>query len=140
MGHSRLYRQTMASERWRIVRGEAAWRSGYRCQACGSGGYLEGHHWRGYRMLGRESPEDVQMLCLACHRRAHQRGFLPLSVVFGAIAISGGLLIVRWIVEMLVRSIFGFQVLWVGGACSPPPPVASAPSRGDPPRYGATQP
>ncbi len=72
--HSTLYRNVMQSERWRDVRREALRRSRYRCERCGARGVrLDGHHWRGYGMLGRESPSDVMMLCARCHADAHGR-------------------------------------------------------------------
>jgi hypothetical protein len=78
--HSEAYRAVLASDRWRWVRAEAVRRAGYRCERCGAPGRLDGHHWRGYRMLGHEAPEDVVMLCRACHNRAHGRASLRLLV------------------------------------------------------------
>ena len=37
------------------------------CAACGDGGPIEAHHWRGY---DKEFHLDVQWLCVPCHKKA----------------------------------------------------------------------
>jgi phage terminase large subunit GpA-like protein len=63
----------MRSERWHRLCTEGRRRARWRCERCGRRELLEGHHWRGYGMLGRETLEDVLMLCEKCHARAHGR-------------------------------------------------------------------
>src|SRR5215471_13465563 len=65
------YSSVISSQRWRHVRQAALARAHYRCEQCGKRARLDGHHWRGYSMLGREQPGDVRMLCRPCHDRAH---------------------------------------------------------------------
>jgi 5-methylcytosine-specific restriction endonuclease McrA len=43
---------------------------GDHCERCHCRYRLELHH-RTYKRLGRELPEDVELLCWACHRREH---------------------------------------------------------------------
>jgi 5-methylcytosine-specific restriction endonuclease McrA len=72
--HSALYERVMRSDRWKRIRELALIRANYRCQGCGVSNMtarLEGHHWKGYGMLGRELPGDIQILCQYCHQRAH---------------------------------------------------------------------
>lgn len=53
------------------------------CEDCGNTlkhGHIHAHHTT-YKRLGREYPEDLQILCLICHERRHKHAeFLPHSV------------------------------------------------------------
>ena len=60
------YLAYMASAEWRQTAAAAKSRAGYRCERCGATGRLEVHH-RTYDRLGREWPEDLQVLCPSCH-------------------------------------------------------------------------
>ena len=88
-GHplSNLYVNTLKSERWAKVRSAMADLTKGRCERCDPYAYvtavrggarpptaigrLEVHHLH-YGTLGRERPQDVAILCPACHERAHR--------------------------------------------------------------------
>jgi 5-methylcytosine-specific restriction endonuclease McrA len=42
--------------------------AGFACERCGCGEWLQVHH-KHYRNLGHEPPEDLEVLCVACHRK-----------------------------------------------------------------------
>jgi 5-methylcytosine-specific restriction endonuclease McrA len=71
-----FYREYLASDRWRERRAEALKTAGYRCSRCGkyasasAGAGLQVHHLT-YAHLGQELPEDLQVVCTACHRAVH---------------------------------------------------------------------
>ncbi len=53
---------------------EVAERAGYRCQACGRGDtVLELHHRISLADGGRDHPDNMVLLCTACHDWAHGR-------------------------------------------------------------------
>ena len=62
------------SKGWKSVRYWALERADYKCQQCGlNEGYgLHVHHLN-YSHLGHEFPEDVVVLCEACHKAEHQK-------------------------------------------------------------------
>lgn len=99
--YSEYYKSVIASSRWRSVRGEALRQAGYRCQDCGTRGQLDGHHWRGYRMLGHETPSDVRMLCRPCHNRAHGRSRR-----------RSGSLVLRAIAVVFLGDLLGHSLGW----------------------------
>lgn len=49
------------------------------CESCGAVKSLQVHHLN-YDRLGDERLEDVAVLCLDCHERAHGRKFTPPAV------------------------------------------------------------
>ena len=68
------YYEAISSPHWRQIRHVALKRSGNRCENCHQfSRSLDGHHWRGYAMLGQETPADIKMLCRPCHDWAHGR-------------------------------------------------------------------
>jgi len=75
--HSAEYEAVMRSERWRALCRKRGRELGWRCERCGYRGRLEGHHWRGYSSLGKETPWDVEMLCGRCHAWRHGRVYWP---------------------------------------------------------------
>lgn len=73
-GHySKKYLDVLSSPAWQHVREQALNRAGWRCEECGRRTRLDGHHARGYGMLGHETAADVRMLCRSCHDRTHGR-------------------------------------------------------------------
>lgn len=70
----RLYTKYIASNAWMRVRVRVFNRRGVQCEKCGStdGTRLDIHHLT-YERLGFERDEDLQILCQACHRKAHGR-------------------------------------------------------------------
>jgi len=71
---SKEYRQYLESFDWKIKRKSAIERAGHRCQVCGmyprQGQYLEVHH-KTYTNLGRESFDDLLVVCPDCHNDKH---------------------------------------------------------------------
>jgi hypothetical protein len=65
------YRDYLSSSDWQSKRRLALERAGNRCQLCASRSkQLEVHH-NSYKRLGHEEPEDLIVLCRACHQRFH---------------------------------------------------------------------
>lgn len=84
------YEEYIASPRWRVLRGEALARDGYRCRGCGATDRLEVHHVRYGDPLGTETVDDLTTLCggpTGCHhaiteairRRRYVRRAHPLT-------------------------------------------------------------
>lgn len=69
-----LYAKYLKSDHWRQRRAQALHDAGYRCNDCGRHAYeagpLEVHHLTYARLFG-ELPEDLKVLCRACHGRRH---------------------------------------------------------------------
>ena len=66
------YYEYLVSPWWTARKAAVIRYRGYRCQRCGlkpSNG-LQLHH-RTYVRLFRELPEDLELLCVDCHRREH---------------------------------------------------------------------
>lgn len=63
------YARYIRSPEWAEKRAYALSRSGGKCQRCTHKTGLEVHH-RHYRSLGNEQPEDLEVLCKACHQQA----------------------------------------------------------------------
>lgn len=57
------------SEEWESVRIFAIHRAGKRCQKCGASGILQVHHLT-YDNLYNEKPQDLEVLCKKCHKKA----------------------------------------------------------------------
>ncbi len=60
------YHRYLRSRGWLKRRGEAVARAHGHCERCGSNVRLEVHH-RTYARVGRERPEDLEVLCRRCH-------------------------------------------------------------------------
>ena len=71
-----FYYKYINTPTWARKRGAAFAIHGRRCYRCGTTeGSFQVHHLH-YRTLGREDPwQDLRVVCLRCHRRAH--GFDP---------------------------------------------------------------
>lgn len=64
------YRAYLLTRVWRERRDKAIKAAGGRCQLCNSEKYLNVHH-RTYARLGKELPNDLTVLCRACHEHFH---------------------------------------------------------------------
>jgi hypothetical protein len=71
------YAEYLQTPEWRTTRDAALRRAGFRCELthCGSKYALQVHH-RVYERLGEEVPEDLTVLCGACHDQWHH-GVIP---------------------------------------------------------------
>ena len=69
---SEFYKSYLGSASWKRKREEAIKRAGYCCEKCKAPSVdtrLEVHH-KTYKRLGKEVPEDLIVLCKACHDKA----------------------------------------------------------------------
>lgn len=69
----RRYNERIHSLEWLGLKQAIIRKRGANCEVCGvlgSDRRLEMHHLT-YRNLGEEKPEDLQLLCLDCHKWAH---------------------------------------------------------------------
>ena len=78
------YRANLRSRRWQRLKWRRAMLAGFRCEGCGRKARgatnrsalrkLDLHH-KHYLTVGRESLEDVELLCHVCHPLEH--GLIP---------------------------------------------------------------
>ena len=68
-----LGRKLYRSRAWQRVRLIVLSRDGWRCVRCGRAGRLEVHHKRHVAQGGDEQPENLETLCLDCHKAEHRR-------------------------------------------------------------------
>ena len=65
------YTTYLQSEHWRLFR-ERIFKTRKICQGCEKRNRLTIHH-KNYKCLGKESPDDVLVLCWDCHNRFHKK-------------------------------------------------------------------
>lgn len=65
------YYEYINSDEWKQKRNDALERANNKCSECGSEHDLHVHHLT-YKRLGRELPEDLQVLCADCHAIVHE--------------------------------------------------------------------
>lgn len=67
------YSHYLTTEVWREKRNGALKNAHHRCERCGQEeGSLQVHHRTYKRVGGDETPEDLEVLCEACHYRHHE--------------------------------------------------------------------
>lgn len=64
------YEQYLRTVHWSCVRHRALKAAEWRCQECGARYGLEVHHLH-YDTIGRETLDDVAVLCEECHEAKH---------------------------------------------------------------------
>lgn len=64
------YKDYINSPAWKIRRDFAIKSADGKCQLCNSGSEITVHH-RTYERLGDELPQDLTVLCAACHKKFH---------------------------------------------------------------------
>jgi len=64
------YEEYLQTDHWKITRRDTLEHYRYRCAKYGGHRFLNVHH-RTYRNLGAENPEDLEVLCRACHLAEH---------------------------------------------------------------------
>ena len=72
MKNPQHYLKYLASKDWKIKRAVALISAGYECERCKTDNHLEVHHIT-YDRLGFERPDDLRVLCAACHADEHGR-------------------------------------------------------------------
>jgi 5-methylcytosine-specific restriction endonuclease McrA len=68
------YTKYLESLQWKVQREKALRRAGFKCERCGmefKHMMLHVHH-KNYERLGKELPEDLEVLCLECHPKADE--------------------------------------------------------------------
>lgn len=71
IGHRRQeYVLYLRSAHWLLFRMSVLSTRGHQCEQCGNSERIELHH-KTYERIGRELPQDVIVLCRACHRAEH---------------------------------------------------------------------
>jgi 5-methylcytosine-specific restriction endonuclease McrA len=65
-----VYKQYLRSPEWRRKRVAVILRAKGRCELCGIGPATNIHHIT-YRNLGNEPLDDLQGVCLRCHKESH---------------------------------------------------------------------
>ena len=66
------YNEYLRSPGWQQKRGEALRQAGYRCSRCGAiGTRLDVHH-KTYEHFKKEKPDELEVLCRACHNQADE--------------------------------------------------------------------
>src|SRR5687767_9857363 len=69
--HKHWYRvYVMRSVAWKRKHGACLERAGNRCQVCRKAVAVQAHHLT-YERLGDEADEDLQAVCVACHKHGH---------------------------------------------------------------------
>lgn len=66
------YQDYLSSRHWRRVRAAALVRAVYACQLCNNRQATLDVHHRTYERRGHERPEDLIVLCRACHTKFHR--------------------------------------------------------------------
>lgn len=65
--HSDQYQRYLASDAWKVKRGQVLLRSSFKCEHCGVKDVPLQIHHRHYRTLGKERLADLAALCSECH-------------------------------------------------------------------------
>lgn len=65
------YKAYLQSEHWLTFREKALEAAHFECEECGYDESLNVHHLT-YANIGKESLNDVQVLCYRCHMQAHE--------------------------------------------------------------------
>lgn len=64
------YQERIASADWKSLKRELIDQRGHRCEHCARDDVSLALHHKHYRSLGQELPDDVELLCPACHDKA----------------------------------------------------------------------
>ena len=65
------YFEYLQSVEWYVKRNAKLWIANYKCQLCNKKeSHLHVHHTT-YKNVGNERPEDLIVLCKACHEKFH---------------------------------------------------------------------
>lgn len=64
------YEEYINSGAWKMFRLAIIAQRGCVCERCGTAGPVDAHHLT-YKRLGYELPEDIRLLCRACHQLMH---------------------------------------------------------------------
>ena len=65
------YGEYLKTKEWQQTRRRALKSAGYKCQLCGTDGVQLHVHHKTYDNIGEEKPDDLIVLCKACHKKQH---------------------------------------------------------------------
>jgi hypothetical protein len=65
------YDEYLETPEWKATRKETLALASHRCNRCGQSRDVMHVHHRTYQNLGREQPEELEVLCPQCHRDEH---------------------------------------------------------------------
>jgi len=68
-----LYKEYLETGEWQNARKRALKAAGYKCQLCGAENTELDVHHNNYDRLGLERPDDIIVLCKACHAKQHNK-------------------------------------------------------------------
>lgn len=64
------YKEYLKSKAWANIKSELYNSRGKKCERCASKLFLQVHH-KTYKNIFNEKPEDLEILCDACHKKEH---------------------------------------------------------------------
>jgi 5-methylcytosine-specific restriction endonuclease McrA len=67
------YNKYILSNEWASFRRSIIKERGYRCEICGCDDKVIHAHHLTYERFMRELPQDIQLLCVPCHRKVHDK-------------------------------------------------------------------
>jgi len=86
------YKEYLKTPEWDFKRKAAYFFYGHKCAVCGSGGKLNCHH-KNYSNVGKETADDLIVLCEECHARIHDKSekilflkYVPVYIVQKALS------------------------------------------------------
>ena len=65
------YSEYLKTKEWQQTRRRALKSAGYKCQLCGTDNVELHVHHKTYDNIGEEKPDDLIVLCKACHEKQH---------------------------------------------------------------------
>lgn len=68
-----VYLAYLESAHWKKLRLQTFERDGLKCCLCSSQKQLQGHHLRYRKDLKACTVDDIQTLCISCHKKEHRR-------------------------------------------------------------------
>jgi 5-methylcytosine-specific restriction endonuclease McrA len=73
------YKEYLNSKEWSEIKLDLYANRGKKCERCRNTKFLQVHH-KHYRNIFKEEPEDLEILCNACHKKEHGIGEKPKQV------------------------------------------------------------
>ncbi len=65
-----VYKRYLLTSHWKNVKEEVIAKAGNKCQLCSNHDLLNVHH-NNYKCIGKETPQDLIVICRKCHKRFH---------------------------------------------------------------------
>ena len=61
------------SKEWKELKLDLLIKRGYKCEKCGADDKIIHAHHLTYERFMNELPEDIQLLCIVCHKNHHKK-------------------------------------------------------------------